>query len=133
MIGEVGDVPAGLRSLLDDFCGGFNVAPTLYSADGTPLVSSPKRYALPFCRKVGGWIYGRGPCAAQSKRMRHLVALVPIEQKLEAAESLMTGGTAPSIGEVAESIGYSDQFYFSRIYKKSEASRRRNSPSKGDS
>jgi YesN/AraC family two-component response regulator len=41
-----------------------------------------------------------------------------IEQKLEAAESLMTAESVPSIGEVAEQMGYSDQFYFSRVYKK---------------
>ena len=256
----------GLRGLLDDFCGGFNIALSLYSPDGSFLLSSPKRYPLPFCRKIGGWLYGPAPCKAQGRRMRHLAAdrreslvytchaglrccAVPIcrngrvlavatigdfrhgdepgetalrdwlrdvgsparllddflavprlgieterritrlfgivaehavssgliacgrsslferivdyvhdhvtepsimldevaahvsmssstvshtvkkeagmsfkrlviEQKLEAAESFMAGGSAPSIGEVAERIGYTDQFYFSRIYKK---------------
>jgi AraC-like DNA-binding protein len=263
---EGGPVPEGLRTLMDDFCGGFNVALTLYSAEGSLLLNSPRRYPLPFCRKVGGWLYGPGSCLAQGRRMRHIAAdrreslvyschaglrccafpicrggrvlavatigdfrygeepgeaalrdwlrdvgpaarllddfsAVPrmsaeaerqmtrlfgivaghavssgliasgrsplferivdyvrshvaepsimldevasyvsksastvshivkkeagmsfkrlvIEQKLEAAESLMTAGSSPSIGEVAERIGYSDQFYFSRVYKK---------------
>jgi AraC-like DNA-binding protein len=41
-----------------------------------------------------------------------------IEQKLEAADSFMSDPSKPSIGEVAERVGYKDQFYFSRIYKK---------------
>lgn len=41
-----------------------------------------------------------------------------IEQKLYAAESLLWKDTTRSIGEVAEELGFSDQFYFSRIYKK---------------
>jgi YesN/AraC family two-component response regulator len=41
-----------------------------------------------------------------------------IEQKLYAAESLLWSDTTRSIGEVAETLGFSDQFYFSRIYKK---------------
>ncbi len=261
-----GFIPEGLRTLLDDFCGGFNVALSLYSAVGVPILASPKRHPLPFCRKIGGWLYGPGPCQAQARRMRHIAAdrreslvytchaglrccafpickgdrvlavatigdfrygeepsdtvladwqrdvgslarllddfnSVPrlgpeterqvtklfgivaehalsrgfirsfksplferivdyvrlhvsepsimldevaayvsksastvshvvrkeagmsfkrlvIERKLEAAESLMTEGSAPSIGEVAERIGYKDQFYFSRVYKK---------------
>jgi AraC-like DNA-binding protein len=259
-------VGEGLRTLFDDFCSGFNVALTLYSSEGALLMSCPKRPALPFCRKVGGWLYGPAACAAQARRLRHLASdrgeclvytchagmrccaypirrgdrtlavatigdfryaaepssqllrdwqrevgrtdiiledfrAVPllavetekrmtrlfgvvvdhaissglisagksqlfervieyvrghvaqpsimidevagfvnksastishtvkkeagisfkrlvIEQKLEAAEALMTSGPAPSIGEIAERIGYSDQFYFSRIYKK---------------
>jgi AraC-like DNA-binding protein len=41
-----------------------------------------------------------------------------IEQKLRAAESLLSDDATRSIGDVAESLGFSDQFYFSRIYKK---------------
>jgi AraC-like DNA-binding protein len=263
---EGGVIREGLRGLLDDFCGGFKVALSLYAPDGSLLLASPKRYPLPFCRKIGGWLYGPAPCKAQARRMRHLAAdrrdslvytchaglrccafpvcqggrvlavatigdfrygeepgegalrdwlrdvgsparlledfhAVPrlgaeaerqmtrlfgivaqhavssgliasgrsplferivdyvrdhvsepmimldevaafvskspstvshtvkkeagmsfnrlvIEQKLDAAESLMTAGSAPSIGEIAERMGYSDQFYFSRLYKK---------------
>jgi len=41
-----------------------------------------------------------------------------IEQKLHPAESLLSDNSTRSIGDVAESLGFSDQFYFSRIYKK---------------
>jgi AraC-like DNA-binding protein len=41
-----------------------------------------------------------------------------IEQKLSAAESLLLNDTTRSIRDVAESLGFSDQFYFSRIYRK---------------
>ncbi|HEY9592988.1 MAG TPA: PocR ligand-binding domain-containing protein [Spirochaetia bacterium] len=41
-----------------------------------------------------------------------------IEQRLQAAEELLAEDTTRSIGEVADSLGFSDQFYFSRIYKK---------------
>jgi AraC-like DNA-binding protein len=41
-----------------------------------------------------------------------------IEKKLEEAESIMSSRSMPSIGEVAEMLGYNDQFYFSRLYKK---------------
>jgi AraC-like DNA-binding protein len=41
-----------------------------------------------------------------------------IEQKLQAAESLLREDSERSIGEVADSLGFSDQFYFSRLYKK---------------
>ncbi|HUW40344.1 MAG TPA: helix-turn-helix domain-containing protein [Rectinemataceae bacterium] len=41
-----------------------------------------------------------------------------IEKKLEEAEHIMSSRSTPSIGEVAEILGYSDQFYFSRLYKK---------------
>jgi len=41
-----------------------------------------------------------------------------IEQKLSAAESLLSIDQTRSIRDVAESLGFSDQFYFSRIYRK---------------
>jgi len=41
-----------------------------------------------------------------------------IEQKLRAAESMLSEDSQRSIGEVADSLGFSDQFYFSRLYKK---------------
>jgi AraC-like DNA-binding protein len=41
-----------------------------------------------------------------------------IEQKLQAAESLLREDSERSIGEVADSLGFTDQFYFSRLYKK---------------
>lgn len=41
-----------------------------------------------------------------------------IEQKLRAAESMLSEDSQLSIGEVADFLGFSDQFYFSRLYKK---------------
>ncbi len=41
-----------------------------------------------------------------------------IEQKLRAAESMLSQDSERSIGEVSDSLGFSDQFYFSRLYKK---------------
>ncbi len=41
-----------------------------------------------------------------------------IEQKLRAAESMFSEDSQRSIGEVADFLGFSDQFYFSRLYKK---------------
>jgi AraC-like DNA-binding protein len=41
-----------------------------------------------------------------------------IEEKLKAAESILTANPVKPIGEVADELGYSDQFYFSRLFKK---------------
>jgi AraC-like DNA-binding protein len=41
-----------------------------------------------------------------------------IEQRLRAAEDMFVEDSTRSIGEVADSLGFSDQFYFSRIYRK---------------
>jgi AraC-like DNA-binding protein len=73
---EEADEPArdDLSSLLYDFCGGYNVALSLYSATGTPLLTIPRRPAQGFCRKVRGWLYGPEQCSAQARRMRHLAA-----------------------------------------------------------
>ena len=41
-----------------------------------------------------------------------------IEAKLDKAEEYFRTIPGISIGEVSEKLGYDDQFYFSRIYKK---------------
>ncbi len=41
-----------------------------------------------------------------------------IEEKLRAAESMLSSNPVKPIGEVADELGYSDQFYFSRLFKK---------------
>jgi AraC-like DNA-binding protein len=41
-----------------------------------------------------------------------------IEEKLRAAESMLASNPVKPIGEVADELGYSDQFYFSRLFKK---------------
>jgi AraC-like DNA-binding protein len=41
-----------------------------------------------------------------------------IEQKLQTAESMLSEDRERSIGDVSDSLGFSDQFYFSRLYKK---------------
>ena len=41
-----------------------------------------------------------------------------IEQRLRAAEEMLSDDFPRSIGEVADALGFSDQFYFSRLYKK---------------
>lgn len=41
-----------------------------------------------------------------------------IEEKLKAAESMLAANPVKPIGELADELGYSDQFYFSRLFKK---------------
>ncbi len=41
-----------------------------------------------------------------------------IEEKIKAAELLLSETPVKTIGEVAEELGYSDQFYFSKLFKK---------------
>ncbi len=41
-----------------------------------------------------------------------------IEEKLRAAESILAANPVKPIGELADELGYSDQFYFSRLFKK---------------
>lgn len=41
-----------------------------------------------------------------------------IEEKLKAAESRLAANPIKPIGELADELGYSDQFYFSRLFKK---------------
>jgi AraC-like DNA-binding protein len=41
-----------------------------------------------------------------------------IEEKLKAAESILVANPVKPIGDVASELGYSDQFYFSKLFKK---------------
>jgi AraC-like DNA-binding protein len=41
-----------------------------------------------------------------------------IEEKLKAAESILMANPVKPIGDVAFELGYSDQFYFSKLFKK---------------
>jgi AraC-like DNA-binding protein len=41
-----------------------------------------------------------------------------VEKKLEAAEDMLIADPDSSIGEIAEALGFSDQFFFSRQFKK---------------
>lgn len=41
-----------------------------------------------------------------------------IEEKLKAAETMLATNPVITIGEIADELGYSDQFYFSKLFKK---------------
>ncbi len=41
-----------------------------------------------------------------------------IEEKLKAAETMLATNPVMTIGEIADELGYSDQFYFSKLFKK---------------
>ncbi len=104
----------------------YVVSKELISVEGSLLMEQVRAYVLNnIHRQISITDVASALCRSQStvshtirKESDRSFTRLCSEIKVDYAEQLMSEEPAITIGEVAEQLGYSDQFYFSRVYKK---------------